>query len=188
MPVQQVDTPVARTDNQQEAMTRRGPANPERSFGLSVGAVLCAIGIFLAWRGRTFGAEVIGSIGAVLLVCGLLYPPVLKGPSALWWRFAQALGYVNARVLLTVLFTIALLPLSLIWRAIGKDPLARRRSQYPGWTTYPGRYRDHNRARSHRSSTRCSSVPNRNLLTIEGGDPPGWQGAKSENIGNIGNI
>jgi Saxitoxin biosynthesis operon protein SxtJ len=143
MPVQQVDTPVARTDNQQEAMTRRGPANPERSFGLSVGAVLCAIGIFLAWRGRTFGAEVIGSIGAVLLVCGLLYPPVLKGPSALWWRFAQALGYVNARVLLTVLFTIALLPLSLIWRAIGKDPLARRRSQYPGWTTYPGRYRDH---------------------------------------------
>ena len=29
-----------------------------------------------------------------------------------------------------------------IWRLTGKDPLARRRSTWPGWSPYPARYRD----------------------------------------------
>jgi len=27
-------------------------------------------------------------------------------------------------------------------RVIGKDPLTRRRTQWPGWSPYPARYRD----------------------------------------------
>ena|SRR5437762_10921640 len=120
----------------------KGPKNPERSFGLSVGGVLCLIALFLAWRGRILRAEVLGGIGGVLVILGAVAPRLLKGPSDLWWRFARALGYVNARILLTILFTIALVPLSLIWRLLGIDPLARRRDKWPGWTTYPDRYRD----------------------------------------------
>jgi hypothetical protein len=120
----------------------KGPSNPERSFGLSVGGVLVAIAAALVWRGRIGRAEVLGTVGAVLFVCGAAYPPVLKWPSALWWRFSRALGYVNARVLLTVLFAVVLTPLSVVWRLTGKDPLARRREQWPGWSTYPARYRD----------------------------------------------
>ena len=122
-------------------MTKK-PANPERSFGISVGAVLCAIAVVLAWRGRVTRAEWIGGIGAVLLVLGLVRPALLKWPSAAWWRFAKALGYVNARVLLTVLFAIVLTPLGLIWRLTGKDPLSRRRDHWSGWSPYPPRYRD----------------------------------------------
>src|SRR6185503_13216093 len=113
------------------------PKNPERSFGVSVGAVLCAIALVLAWRGRVGRAEWAGGVGAVLLVLGLLQPSLLKWPSAAWWRFAQALGYVNARVLLTVLFGLVLTPLGLIWRLTGKDPLARRREHRIGWAQYP---------------------------------------------------
>ncbi|MES1255882.1 MAG: SxtJ family membrane protein [Acidobacteriota bacterium] len=120
----------------------KGPSNPERSFGLSVGAVLCAIAAALVWRGRLGRAEVLGAVGATLVVCGTVYPPLLKWPSALWWRFSRALGYVNARVLLTVFFALVLTPVSLLWRLSGKDPLARRRERWPGWTTYPARYRD----------------------------------------------
>jgi hypothetical protein len=123
-------------------MTRNGPRNPERSFGISVGIVLCLIAVFLAWRGRIGRAEVMAGVGAVLLLCGLIYPPLLKWPSAAWWRFARALGYVNARVLLTVLFVFVLVPLSLVWRLTGKDPLARRRASWPGWLPYPARYRN----------------------------------------------
>jgi hypothetical protein len=123
-------------------MTHKGPANPEKSFGVSVGIVLCVIAALLVWRGRVVRAEVVGGVGAVLLLLGLVYPPLLKYPSAAWWRFAKALGYVNARVLLTVLFSIVLVPLSLVWRVIGKDPLARRRDRWPGWSPYPARYRD----------------------------------------------
>jgi len=123
-------------------MSGKGPKNPERSFGVSVGAVLCLFGAVLLWRGRIGRAELVGGVGAALLVAGLVYPPILKWPSAAWWKFSRALGYVNARVILTVLFAIVLVPLSIVWRLTGKDPLARRHDQWPGWSPYPPRYRD----------------------------------------------
>ena len=121
---------------------KKGPANPERSFGVSVGLVLCAIAAALVWRGRGGRAEVVGTIGLVLLACGLLYPTILKGPSAIWWRFSRALGHFNARVLLTLMFALVFVPLSLLWRLAGKDPLTRKRDRWTGWSTYPARYRD----------------------------------------------
>ena len=121
----------------------RRPANPERSFGISVGTVLCVVAAVLTWRGRTTPAMVVGATGALLLGLGLIHPPLLKVPSDIWWRFSAVLGRINARVLLTVLFTIMLVPLSVIWRLTGKDPLGRRRDKWAGWSTYPSRYRDH---------------------------------------------
>jgi hypothetical protein len=94
------------------------------------------------WRRRVGRAEILGATGALLLFFGLVRPRLLKWPSAAWWRFSRALGYVNARILLTVLFGLLLVPVSLLWRAIGKDPLARRRRNFQGWTPYPARYRD----------------------------------------------
>jgi Saxitoxin biosynthesis operon protein SxtJ len=122
----------------------KGPKNPERSFGVSVGLVLCAIAAFLFWRGRADRAEIIGSVGVVLVVCGVVYPRILKWPSAAWWRFARILGHINARILLTFLFAVLFVPLSVFWKITGKDPLARRRGQWRGWTPYPARYGDPN--------------------------------------------
>jgi Saxitoxin biosynthesis operon protein SxtJ len=124
-------------------MASRGPADPARSFGISVGAVLCALALILAWRGRLTRAEVLGALGAMLLVLGLLRPSLLKVPSAWWWRFSRALGHVNARILLSVLFIVVLIPMGFVWRLVGRDPLARRKHAWPGWSPYPGRYRDH---------------------------------------------
>jgi hypothetical protein len=120
----------------------RSPKNPERSFGISVGIVLCLIASWLLWRGQAGRAEIIGGIGVALLVCGLAYPPILRVPSALWWRFSRTLGNVNARILLTLMFSLVFVPISLLWRLTGKDPLARRREQWEGWSPYPLRYRD----------------------------------------------
>ena len=116
--------------------------NPERSFGVSVGAVLCLIAAALVWRHRVGRAEVVGAIGAVLLVTGLVAPSLLKWPSALWWRFSRALGHINARILLTLCYALILTPVGLVWRLTGKDPLARSRQNWPGWSPYPARYRD----------------------------------------------
>ena len=123
-------------------MSKKGPANPERSFGISVGAVLVAIAAFLAWRGRIGRAEIVGGIGAVLLILGLTAPTLMKYPSMVWWKFALALGYVNARIILTIAFAIVLTPVGLAWRLLGKDPLARKRSNWPGWSPSPSRFSD----------------------------------------------
>ena len=103
----------------------------ERSFGRSVGGVLLLIAGVLAWRGRIGAAEVVGTIGAVLVFLALVRPSLLKRPRAVWMRGALALGYVNARIILTALFLLVLTPMGLIWRLIGRDPLARARSRWP---------------------------------------------------------
>jgi hypothetical protein len=119
----------------------------ERSFGLSVGGVLLLIAAVLFWRGRLLGAEILAVIGTALVVFGYVAPAMLKWPSAVWWRVAMILGYVNARVILTVAFVLILTPMGLIWRLIGRDPMARKRQRWPGWTPHPARYRspDHYR-------------------------------------------
>jgi hypothetical protein len=119
-----------------------GVGNPERSFGLSVGTVLCVVALALLWRGRPGRAEIVGTGGALLLLCGLVYPPILARPSALWWRYSRMLGHINTRVLLTLIFFGVLVPLAMIWRLTGKDPLARRRDRWPGWWPYPASHRD----------------------------------------------
>jgi Saxitoxin biosynthesis operon protein SxtJ len=118
------------------------PYFKERSFGVSVGAVLLLIAAALVWRGRILTAEIMAPIGAVLLILGLTQPRLLKWPSAAWWKFAMVLGYVNSRIILTVAFAVVLTPLGLIWRLIGRDPLTRRRRNWPGWSPYPPRYRN----------------------------------------------
>jgi hypothetical protein len=132
------------SDGRHEAfrVMSKQPANPEKSFGISVGGVLCLLALILLWRRRVGRAEVLGGIGLVLLVLGLVRPPLLKWPSRYWWAFSRALGHVMARFWLTLLFLVVLTPVNFVWRLIGRDPLARRRDRWPGWSPYPARYRD----------------------------------------------
>ena len=118
------------------------PDFKERSFGISVGGFLLLVAAALWWRGRITNAEIVGGVGVVLVVLGLTAPRLLKYPSAVWWKFAMVLGYVNARVILTIAFLVMLTPISMIWRLIGRDPLAIKKRHWPGWSPYPARYRD----------------------------------------------
>jgi hypothetical protein len=117
------------------------PYFQERSFGVSVGGVLVAIGAYFAWRGQLDRTVVLGSVGAILVLFGLTAPWVLKYPSMVWWKFAMVLGYINARVILTIAFAIVLVPVSIAWRLIGHDPLTRKRSSWHGWSPSPERFR-----------------------------------------------
>jgi Saxitoxin biosynthesis operon protein SxtJ len=123
-------------------MSTHAPLARERSFGLSIGSLMLASALLFAFRGRLVRAEILAVVGIVLVVLGAFKPVLLKAPSDVWWRFAHVLAYVNARVLLTVLFAAALVPVSVVWRLTGRDPLARRRDRWPGWSPHPHRYAD----------------------------------------------
>lgn len=123
-------------------MTRKGPAHPERSFGVSVGGVAVAVAAYLWWHGSIQSGAIVGAVGLALVVLGLLAPRALYWPSVVWWKLVHLLGYINARIILTVLFSVLLVPIGLFWRLTGKDPLGRRRASGSGWSAYPARYRD----------------------------------------------
>ena len=120
----------------------KDPDFKEKSFGKAVGGFLLLLSAVLWWRRRITNAEIIAAIGAVLFVLGFTAPQLLKWPSVVWWKFAGVLGYVNARIILTIAFLIVLTPLALIWRLLGRDPLAIQKRHWPGWSPYPARYRD----------------------------------------------
>jgi hypothetical protein len=122
--------------------SRFGGPRRERAFGLSVGAVLCGIALLLVWRGRVTRGEIVGATGAVLVVLGYAKPALLEYPSDAWWKMAAVLGWINARVLLTLLFVVLLIPIGFIWRLTGRDPLTRRRGSASGWLPTPERYRN----------------------------------------------
>src|SRR5262249_8325188 len=112
------------------ASVKQEPLRKARSFGLSVGAVSIAVALLLAWRGRAGRAEIIGATGLALVAFGYLRPAVLRIPSDAWWALAGVLGWINARVLLSLAFLLVLTPIGLIWRVIGRDPMTRRQSKY----------------------------------------------------------
>jgi len=123
-------------------MPHRAVPARERSFGLSVGGMLVLIAAVLVWRGRLAAAGAIGALGATLVILGRFRPAWLKYPSDAWWALVGVLGWINARVLLSLAFFVVLTPLGWIRRVSGRDAMARNRSTFPGWTPSPERYRD----------------------------------------------
>jgi len=78
-------------------------AQARRSTFIVGGVVL----IFAAWnlyRGRSTVVAVFGSGGVVLLGIGVFFPTGAHIFHLAWMRLAAALGYVNSRVLLTMMY------------------------------------------------------------------------------------
>jgi hypothetical protein len=116
-------------------------APSHRSFGLTVGTVLLAFAAFTLWRGHVTRAEILGGIGALLIVAALVRPQALAGLASVWSRIGHALGWFNSRVLLTVMFVLIIWPIGFISRLFGNDPLERSK-RGSMWTPYPDRLRD----------------------------------------------
>ena len=62
-------------------------------------------------------------IGFIGLIIGLTSPRLLYYPYKFWMKLGVALGWVNSRIILGLVFIIILLPISVIMRFIGYDPL-----------------------------------------------------------------
>ena len=93
--------------------------------------------LFAAWqlyRGRLTAVYVLGVAACLLLLAGFFVPPLARRFHALWMRFAAALGYVNSRVLLSLIYFGIFTPYRLVSRLAGRDPLRRRgRRQESYW-------------------------------------------------------
>jgi ABC-type xylose transport system permease subunit len=105
-------------------MTARSRAEL-RKFGLVVGGLFGLVGTVSWWRGHVVAPRVCWTLGGPLVVAGLVAPMLLAPVERVWMRFAEALGAVNARIILTALYYVVVTPIAWMRRRAG-DPLDRR--------------------------------------------------------------
>ena len=98
-----------------------------RSFGLTMAAVIPGLfGLLLPWlSGREYRLWP-WLVAAVFAAAALIMPAGLRTTHRIWMTVGHALGWVNSRILLGVIFWVLIVPAGLLMRLSGKDPMARR--------------------------------------------------------------
>jgi hypothetical protein len=97
-----------------------------RSFGLVLGAMFAALfGVLPLLRHRPSPSWP-WILASLLWILALICPAALSYLHRGWTRLGLALGWVNTRIILTLLFAITIVPAGLMMRLFGRDRMARK--------------------------------------------------------------
>ena len=110
-----------------------------RSFGVLLAIFVPLFGALVWWRtGRVAAAETIWIAGGGLAAIYWLAPPIRRLVYVGWMYAAFPIGWTVSHLLMAVIYYLAVTPIALIIRAMGRDPLNRRfdRSAKTYWMTH----------------------------------------------------
>ena len=110
------------------------PRRTITSFALIVSGALLAIAAYQRWRGaEPWVVLTLVSIAAVLSLLSAIAPSLLRPVYRGWMRFGEALGWLNTRIILSLVFFLVVTPIGLLMRLFGRSPIATaKRESY--WT------------------------------------------------------
>ena len=95
-----------------------------RKFGITVGIAFLLLSALFWWKDLDKAHVVTGTLGAVLLLGGLIAPGLLKWPFRAWMKFAVVMNWFTTRLILILTFYIGIASIGLLLRLLGKRPLA----------------------------------------------------------------
>ena len=96
-----------------------------RSFAFLVGGMFALIGLWPLLFGRELRLWALIPSGALLLLAVFVprsLGPVYRG----WMMLGHLLGWINTRIILSVVFYGMFVPMGFIMRLVAKDPMRRR--------------------------------------------------------------
>ena len=105
------------------------------SFALIVSGALLAIAAYQWWQDAPHRGLVIALvvIATLLLLLAAVAPSLLRPVYRGWMHFGEALGWLNTRILLTLVFFLVVTPIGLLMRLFGRSPITTaKRDSY--WT------------------------------------------------------
>jgi hypothetical protein len=115
-------------------MAPRADRTELRNFGLIVGGIFAVLAVWpMVFRGGSARLWLL-AVAAVLLGPALVAPRVLAPAHRAWMALGAALGWVNTRIVLGVVFFAVVTPMGLALRLGRRDPM--QRAFEPGATTY----------------------------------------------------
>lgn len=91
-----------------------------KEFGIVVGGVLVGFGIWFWFREKTYYIVPL-TVGGILMGIGLIKPMLLRIIYVLWMILAAIMGFFMSRLLLSLLFFLALTPITLMAKISGKQ-------------------------------------------------------------------
>jgi hypothetical protein len=97
----------------------------EKSFGIVFAIVFSLIGLYPLVHGADVRLWAL-IIALVLLVLSFLAPKTLSLPNKLWFKLGMALGAIVAPVVMALVYFTTVVPIGLIIRLMGKDPLREK--------------------------------------------------------------
>jgi hypothetical protein len=108
----------------------------DRGFGLTVGGILLLIAAVRTWLHDGHGAIelVLAAVGLCLIVLALVRAQSLAGLNRAWTKLGLLLFKVVNPVVLALIYLVTIVPIGLIMRACGHDPLRLKRD--PSASTY----------------------------------------------------
>ena len=66
-------------------------------------------------------------VGILFILLSIISPKLLKIPYRLWMKIGYILGWINSRIILTIVYILVLIPISIIIKIIGYDPLTLKK-------------------------------------------------------------
>ena len=96
-----------------------------RSFGFLVGGIFLAMGVWPAVFRHQEPRLWALVVALLLLGPAAVYPRALGPVHRVWMKIGHALGFINTRIILGLLYYVIVTPIGLILRLLGKDPMQR---------------------------------------------------------------
>tara|TARA_Y100001978_G_C23664533_1_gene420491 strand:- start:59 stop:451 length:393 start_codon:yes stop_codon:yes gene_type:complete len=72
-------------------------------------------------------------VGIPLIIMGIFSPSKLKKPYYLWINLGNTLGFINSHIIIGIIFYLILLPISILLKLKGYDPLRKKRNNLPSY-------------------------------------------------------
>lgn len=80
----------------------------------------------LAW---IFNIPLLGKLALVTGAASIFFPPFARAIVWAWFKIALGLGWVNSRILLSIVYFLFLMPIAWLSRLFTKDPLALKKQK-----------------------------------------------------------
>ena len=100
---------------------------------MTVGTALLVFGGIAIWRGRVLPTQILGGIGALLILGAAVWPVKLKPVERVWMAMALQMSRVMTPLVMGFVYFLVLTPIALLMRTLKGNPLVHRKSGTGYW-------------------------------------------------------
>ncbi len=108
-----------------------------RRFGLTVGGAFLVFAAIAWWRGRPMTTNVLVALGGSLSLAGLIIPTYLGPVERAWMKLAHVISKVTTPIVMSVMYFVVLMPVGLLRRAFGGNPMSHEPQGSSYWKSRP---------------------------------------------------